>query len=100
MSETLVFPTAAFAVDAIKKAAYRFSNLFAAEIRLAHDQTECVLHFDKSVPEGEHAQIIAAFRTEVLDQDLRAVIAKETEPVRNAILAHVFSKTGLQGDGQ
>ena len=35
-------------------------------------------------------------RAEVLDQDLRASIARETEPVRNAILALAFSRTGLQ----
>jgi hypothetical protein len=32
----------------------------------------------------------------VLDQDLRASIARETEPVRNAVLALAFSRTGLQ----
>ena len=36
------------------------------------------------------------FRTEVLDQDLRAQIAKETEPLRNLVLSLAFTKTGLQ----
>ncbi len=40
----------------------------------------------------------AAFRNEVLDQDLRRTIARETASLRNAILAHAFSKTGIQGD--
>lgn len=43
--------------------------------------------------------LVAAFRNEVLDQDLRSIIAKETEAIRNAVLAFAFSKTGLQ-DGE
>jgi len=30
-----------------------------------------------------------------LDQDLRETLKVETEPVRNLILAHAFSKTGI-----
>ena len=40
---------------------------------------------------------MAAFKNEVLDQDLRSIIAKETEATRNAVLAFALSKTGLQG---
>ena len=52
-----------------------------------------------SEPEEEERvqRIVAAFRNEVLDQDLRAVIAKQTEATRNAVLAFALSKTGLQG---
>ena len=42
-------------------------------------------------------RIVAAFKNEVLDQDLRSIIAKETEATRNAVLAFALSKTGLQG---
>jgi len=41
-------------------------------------------------------KIINAFKRELLDQQLRLSIKKETEPQRNLILAYAFSKTGLQ----
>ena len=100
MSTILAFPTAAFTLDSIKKAAYRFSDVFSVEILPRAGQTDCVLHFDQATPEDQREQIIAAFRTEVLDQDLRARIAEETATVRNAILGYAFSKTGLLGGGQ
>ena len=41
------------------------------------------------------AKLIDDFKKEVLDQDLREKLKVETEPVRNLILAHAFSKTGI-----
>jgi His-Xaa-Ser system protein HxsD len=41
---------------------------------------------------------INRFKNEVLDQDLRQTIANETVTMRNVILAHAFSKTGLQSN--
>ena len=49
------------------------------------------------VTADECERIINDFKIEVLDQGLRARIAKETSASRNAILALAFSKTGLQG---
>ncbi len=43
--------------------------------------------------------ILENFKKEVLDQDLREKIAKETEEVRNLILAHAFSKTSIIKNG-
>jgi His-Xaa-Ser system protein HxsD len=47
--------------------------------------------------EEQAERIVAAFKNEVLDQDLRSIISKETEAIRNAVLAFALSKTGLQG---
>jgi His-Xaa-Ser system protein HxsD len=41
---------------------------------------------------------VESFKKEVLDQDLRLKLKAETEPIRNLILAHAFSKTGLIAD--
>ena len=38
---------------------------------------------------------IENLKKEVLDQELRHKLKAETEPVRNLIFAHAFSKTGL-----
>jgi His-Xaa-Ser system protein HxsD len=94
---TLVFSALVYDIAAVKKAAYRFSDVLSVEITPHSDEIECVLHFVPHLKEeGQQDQIVAAFRNEVLDQDLRSIVAKETEAIRNAILAHALSKTGLQ----
>jgi len=40
--------------------------------------------------------LLADFKRELLDQQLRSKIKAETEPVRNLILAYAFSRSGLQ----
>jgi His-Xaa-Ser system protein HxsD len=98
VSQTLVFSSHVYSVDTIKKAAYRFSDVLSVDIVPGHDQIECVLYFISESSEEEHAErIVAAFKNEVLDQDLRSTISKETETIRNAVLAFALSKTGLQG---
>ena len=98
MSRTLVFSSQVYSVETIKKAAYRCSDVLSVDINPRPGEIECVLHFLSEPKEEERVQrIVAAFRNEVLDQDLRAVIAKETEATRNAVLAFALSKTGLQG---
>jgi His-Xaa-Ser system protein HxsD len=81
----------------IKKAAYRFADVAAIDIWPVGDEVECVLNFHKSISDLDAQKIIAAFKVEVLDQDLRSIVAIETAPLRNAILAYALSKTGLQG---
>src|SRR5262249_36898721 len=76
----------------------RSRRLLSIDIFPRSAEIECILHFLSSPKEEEQVErIVAAFRNEVLDQDLRAIIARETEATRNAILAFALSKTGLQG---
>jgi len=96
MSPTLIFPLRVYSLEVVKKAAYRFSDVMSVEINARADETECVCHFISTKSDAEQQQLLGAFRTEVLDQDLRLAVAKETETVRNAILGYAFSKTGLQ----
>jgi His-Xaa-Ser system protein HxsD len=97
VSHSLTFSKQAYSLEAIKRAAYRFSDRLSVEI-IPHDEvTECVCSFLNACSDDEAQRTLASFRTEVLDHDLRLTIAKETEPMRNAILAYAFSKTGLQG---
>jgi His-Xaa-Ser system protein HxsD len=98
VSWTLVFSSQIYSVETIKKAAYRFSDVLSIDIIPQIEQIECVLQFISGSKEEEQAQqIVAAFKNEVLDQDLRSIISKETETIRNAVLAFALSKTGLQG---
>lgn len=98
MSRALVFSSEIYSLDTIKKAAYRFSDVLSVDIIPRSGEIECILHFLSGSKEEEQAErIVAAFKNEVLDQDLRSIISKETEAIRNAVLAFALSKTGLQG---
>src|SRR5437867_4179007 len=41
--------------------------------------------------------IAGAFCNEVLDQRLRQIVARESEPVRNLVLAHALSRVDFAG---
>ena len=92
----VTFDTRVYALPIIKKAAYRYLKSFATEITLEGDTWICMLKFVAPTDAGAVEAAERNFRAEVLDQDLRASIARETEPGRNAILALAFSRTGLQ----
>ncbi len=97
VTTTVAFDAAVFGVETIKKAAYRFLTTFSIDIRQHNGEWECLLSFaDGTSPSGVD-KAVRDFKAEILDQDLRAMIGRETEPVRNTILAVAFSRTGLQG---
>lgn len=91
------FDAAVYAVDSVKKAAYRFLDRFAPDIEIRGGEIVCRLVFDDRTLEADLIQaILAEFRKEVLDQDLRRAIAEETSPVRNTVLALAFAPSNLQ----
>ncbi len=94
----VAFDKNATSLDSLKKAAYRLSDQFAAEFLIHEREFVCVLRFPLNKSEESASLTVDTFRKEVLDQDLRASIRAETESVRNLILAHAFSKTGLIHD--
>jgi His-Xaa-Ser system protein HxsD len=91
------FDARVYALPAIKKAAYRLLKRFDTEIVQDGDAWVCILSFAQPADTEAIERAERDLRAEVLDQDLRASIARETEPVRNAVLALAFSRTGLQG---
>lgn len=93
---TLVnFDDRVFSLTAIKKAAYTYLRTFSAEITVQDTQIRCQLVFTPAVDETARGRFVEDFKKEVLDQDLRERLKTETQAVRNVILAHAFSKTGL-----
>ena len=98
MEVNLIFDASVYSTGAIKKAAYRSINKFAINIANEGNQINCSLTFKESATESQIKSYLDEFKKEVLDQDLREIIKKETEEVRNLILAHTFSKTGLIKD--
>lgn len=82
----------ATSIDAIQRAAYRFSDRFSCELHPGDPEHRCLL---RPVAEIDAASELESFRTEVLDQTLRQRIREETEPIRTMILAQAFSRTGV-----
>lgn len=89
------FDSKVFPMMAIKKAAYKYLQAFSADITMQGEQIHCQITFSSPVSEEEGGRLVEDFKKEVLDQDLRERLKAETEAVRNVILAHAFSKTGL-----
>ncbi|MGH8227350.1 MAG: hypothetical protein ACREU3_05520, partial [Steroidobacteraceae bacterium] len=70
----------------------------ALDLRVEGNAVLCTLTFDAKASDQVMDHVVASFQKELLDQDLRATVRAETKEVRNLILAHAFSRTGLIGD--
>lgn len=89
------FDARLFSIDVVQRAALKFSEDASFSFGLPDETTITV---DLEIRDGRNAsvaQLVANFRNEVLDQQLRERIAKETESERNLILAYAFSNTKL-----
>lgn len=95
LTRILTFDKRVYSVNAVKQAAYRFLDGFTTDITMEAEEIRCSLTFKDSVTEEKAQRLVNEFKNEVLDQDLRERLKAETEGVRNLILAHAFSKTGL-----
>lgn len=91
----LVFEKSLYSADALKKAAYRLLDKCIVDISVTPDSFEVVLKSVNVKSESSMDRIVDDFKKEVLDQELRMVIKAESEPYRNLILSHVFSRTSL-----
>jgi His-Xaa-Ser system protein HxsD len=94
-AKVLFAPEASFHIEAIKRAAYRFSDRVSVEITEGVEGVQCHLRPLHSKTPINLDDVAGEFRNEVLDQDLRLKIAAETENYRNLILSLAFSKTPL-----
>ena len=98
MTIDVTFDSAVFSLDAVKTACYRFIDRFTSDIEFRDGKIICQLAFDGKFSEAEVCAQVDNLKKEVLDQDLRLKLKTETEPIRNLIFAHAFSKTGLIAD--
>ncbi len=87
-----------YSLDALKRSLYRFSDRFSSNVTVESGNAVCALSFPPSASSEFIAVALDNFRKELLDQDLRERIRNDTEAVRNLILSHALSKTGLIGD--
>lgn len=84
----VVFDASSHSADAIQRAAYKYCANFSMELQRDGENFRCQLQF---LGDDADPGLVADFRIEVLDQVLRERIRKETEGVRNLILALAFS---------
>jgi His-Xaa-Ser system protein HxsD len=95
MTHTLQLDSSVYLIVAVEKASYRFIDRIAVVISKADENISLEITVDDKHAANED-KILADFKKELLDQNLRVKIKAETEPMRNLILAYTFSKTGLQ----
>jgi His-Xaa-Ser system protein HxsD len=84
----------AFSVEAVKRATYALMARYDVSLTVGDDDIVCAI-----APARPDVSMDAAerdFRREVVDQDLRISIERQTETYRDTILGLAFSKTGLQ----
>lgn len=96
----LLINTAVYSLEAIKKTAYKFADRASVIIDCNPDFTvSVVFNFVGLNATNNPEQVISDFCNELLDQELREVIKKETGALRNLIIAHAFSRTSLTEQG-
>lgn len=95
MTQRLVLDETVYSLEAVQKAAYRFIDRLT--ILISKEAGQIVCDIDPVASQTLDLQtVIDDLKRELLDQQLRAQIKAETEPVRNLILALAFSRSGLQ----
>jgi His-Xaa-Ser system protein HxsD len=92
----LSIDTRLYSLEAVKKTAYKFAAVTSIILQPKTDQLVSVLfNFAGAHGQNDPERVISDFCNELLDQDLREIIKRETTPVRNLILAHAFSRSSL-----
>jgi His-Xaa-Ser system protein HxsD len=83
-----------YGLPALLKVAQKFTDRCFVHLRQRNEQIVEVRFRLKSA-EIPLQPIAGEFCNEVLDQRLREIVARESKPVRNLIMAHALSRTGL-----
>jgi len=92
----LTLNTAIYSLEAIKKSAYKFADRASILITPGSDSTVVVtFKFIGKNATDNLDQVVSEFSNELLDQDLREMVKRETGALRNLIMAHAFSQTKL-----
>lgn len=96
MPNPLTLDQSVYSLEAVQKAAYRFIDRLTILISQDGKQIVCEIEPVASLSKP-YEEVLASFKQELLDQQLRSQIKAETESVRNLILSLAFSRSGLQG---
>jgi len=83
-----------YGLPALLKVAHKFTD--RCFVHLQHRTERIVeVRFRAKGSQVPLDAIAGEFCNEVLDQRLREVVARESEPIRNLVLAHALSRVGL-----
>lgn len=88
------FDNELYSIETIKKSLYKFADLAGYEITQNEKSIEVTI-FNAKISSQEVQDLENSIRNEVIDQDLREIVANETKDVRRLILANAFSNTEL-----
>jgi His-Xaa-Ser system protein HxsD len=83
-----------YGLAALLKVVDRFTDRCFVHLQQRTDQI-IEVRFHSKGPQHQLHSIAGEFCNEILDQRLREMVARESEPVRNLILAHALSRVGL-----
>jgi len=95
MATLLELDSSVYSLEAIQKSAYRFIDRLTVLISQVENKVICEIDPVTGL-KAPLDEVIADFKRELLDQQLRLKIKTETADVRNLILALAFSRSGLQ----
>ena len=85
-----------YTLTAVKKTCYKFTADCSMQMNMIdQNKLQLIFTFASTISFEARNKLIGDFYNELIDQDLREIISKETEPVRNLILSAAFSKTSL-----
>ena len=88
-----------YTVDTVKKVCYKFADRYFHDLKIMEGNVISVhFRFPSTITKDEADDIKEEFIHELVDQDLRETITKETEITRNLILANAFADTKLVDD--
>src|SRR4051794_29293196 len=79
-----------YSLEAVQKVAYWFTA--KCFVHLEHKSEHELEVQLRSKAGGELGDLTGQFMNDLLDQTLREKVAKESEPLRNLIIAHALSK--------
>ncbi|MDG1288072.1 MAG: His-Xaa-Ser system protein HxsD [Rickettsiales bacterium] len=92
-SDKAIFDSSIFSLECVKKALYKFADKAGFEI--SQNGKEITVSIIKHSDDDNVNSLLNQLRNEVIDQDLRQLVAQETSTIRELILANAFSKTKM-----
>jgi len=89
-----------YSLEVIKKTCYRYASRHFSKLRVTEDKAAASItfNFPSTVSPAQEQQIIDSFHQDLLDQELRELVFKKTEVIRNLIFANAFANTALVKD--
>jgi His-Xaa-Ser system protein HxsD len=92
------FDQSVYSIEAVQKATYRAINVMSVFIETDNKYIKCKFESSNGVSQERFELAIHEFKKDLIDEELRIKIKKETQDIRNLILGLAFSRTSLQSN--